>query len=76
MNQIGKQSNRAVLLDNSENIDYNNSKAHPIVRSWIGQLLNSKELAHILERYDTKQIDVTLYASGGRAVLSPKVSIK
>jgi len=63
-------------LDNFSNICHNRAEAHPIVRAWIGQLLESRELASILREYEHHKIDVTLSASNGKAVLKPKIALR
>ena len=63
-------------LDNVSNTRYNRVEAHPIIRAWIGQLLESQELASILEAYEHYRIDVTLSASSGKAVLKPKIALR
>ncbi len=64
-------------LDKRSITGYNeDNKAHPIVRAWISQLIQSKELALVLDRYEFRRIDVTLSASGGKAVLKPTISFR
>lgn len=63
-------------LDNFSKVCHNRAEAHPIIRAWIGQLLESRELASILREYGHHKIDVTLSASGGKAVLKPKISLR
>lgn len=63
-------------LDNFSGTCYNRAEAHPIIRAWIGQLLESKELTSILERYGSHKIDVTLSANGGKAVLKPRIALR
>ncbi len=66
-------------IDKSVNSSYNtlgDNVIDPIIRAWIGQLIGSKELAHVLERYRNRQIDVVLSASRGRAVLRPKITFR
>ena len=55
---------------------HNKTEAHPIIRAWIGQLLGSEELVSILGEYEQYKIDVTLSASGGKAVLKPKITLR
>jgi len=64
------------ILDSREEICHNRAEAHPIVRAWIGQLLESRELALVLEKYGSHRIDVTVSASNGKAVLKPKIAFR